>query len=68
MFSFIQEFALLFAIATPLAVILAMNVFLLLEGERGTLMLPTDWTPQGAANDGRYHAEPANDDTFSRVA
>jgi len=69
MISFIQEFALLFVVATPLAVILAMNVFLLLEGERGTLMLPsTDWTPQAAANDGRYHAEPANDDHFSRVA
>ncbi|QJR09103.1 hypothetical protein DSM104443_00139 [Usitatibacter rugosus] len=69
MISFIQEFALLFAVATPLAVIFAMNVFLMLEGERGTLMLPsTDWTPQAAANDGQYYAKPANDDTFSRVA
>jgi len=69
MFSFIQEFALLFAVATPLAVIFAMNVFLMLEGERGTLMLPSaDWAPQGAANDGQYHSHPANDEHFSRVA
>ena len=37
----IHEFALLFAVATPLVVLFAMNLFLLLEGERGTLILPT---------------------------
>jgi hypothetical protein len=69
MLNFIQEFALLFAVATPLAVLFSMNVFLMLEGERGTLMLPsTDWAPQDSANDGQYHTQPANDEHFSRVA
>ena len=51
--NFFNEFALLFAVATPLVVLFAMNVFLMLEGERGTLMLPTaDWaSPEGVAGE-----------------
>ena len=65
-----NEFALLFAVATPLVVLFAMNLFLMLEGERGTLMLPTtDWAPitlpqVGAAS----REEPANDEHFRRAA
>ena len=38
--SFFQEYSLLFAVATPVAVLLAMNVGLWIAGERHTLMLP----------------------------
>jgi hypothetical protein len=62
----INEFALLFAVATPLVVILAMNVFLMVEGERGTLMLPSaDWTPEPV---GPAPSQPANDEHFRRAA
>lgn len=37
----IQEFALLFAVATPVVVILSMNLMLMLEGETGTLIFPS---------------------------
>jgi hypothetical protein len=37
----INEFALLFVVAAPIAVLIAMNLFLALEGERGTLMFPS---------------------------
>lgn len=65
----LNEFALLFAVATPLAVLFAMNVFLMLEGERGTLMLPTsDWSsPEGVADD-KQRETPANDEHFRRAA
>lgn len=36
-----QNIALLVVIATPVAVIVAMNAWAWLQGERGTLMLPT---------------------------
>jgi hypothetical protein len=67
--NYLNEFALLFAVATPLVVLFAMNVFLMLEGERGTLMLPTsDWnSPEGVAG-GSQREEPANDDHFRRAA
>jgi hypothetical protein len=39
--SFIQEYGLLIAIAAPVAVIVAIQVFLFMKGERGTLLLPS---------------------------
>ena len=68
--NFINEFALLFAVATPLVVLFAMNVFLMLEGERGTLMLPSsDWmSPEGLAGDSQRGENPANDEHFRRAA
>ena len=38
---FLNEYGLLIAVATPVVVILAMNVLLALSGERGTLLLPS---------------------------
>ena len=66
----VNEFALLFAVATPLVVLFAMNLFLMLEGERGTLMLPTtDWTPSHAPRETPVpREEPANDEHFRRAA
>ncbi len=37
----IQDFALLFAIAVPVLLIVGINLFLALGGERGTLLLPS---------------------------
>lgn len=67
---YLNEFALLFAVATPLVVLFAMNVFLMLEGERGTLMLPTlDWdSPVGVAEEQKRTETPANDEHFRRAA
>lgn len=66
----LNEFALLLAVATPLVVLIAMNVFLMLEGERGTLMLPTpDWSsPEGRADERQCGERPANDESFRRAA
>ena len=36
----IQQFALLVVVAVPVAVVIAMNLFLAFFGERGTLLLP----------------------------
>ncbi len=68
--NFLNEFALLFAVATPLVVLFAMNVFLVLEGERGTLMFPsTDWaSPEGVAGERERAEPPANDESFRRAA
>jgi hypothetical protein len=65
--NYLNEFALLFAVATPLVVLFSMNVFLMLEGERGTLMLPTaEWdSPEGVAE---RTETPANDEHFRRAA
>ena len=38
--NFVNEYALLFAVAAPVVAIVGMNVFLWLGGERGTLLLP----------------------------
>jgi hypothetical protein len=38
--SFFQEYALLFVVATPVAVVVLMQVALWLSGERDTLLLP----------------------------
>ena len=66
--NFINEFALLFAVAAPIAVLFAMNLFLALEGERGTLILPSWITPEGKA-DARLMAEAAaNESDFRRAA
>ena len=37
----INEYALLFVVAMPVALILAMNLVLFLEGESGTLLFPS---------------------------
>ena len=37
---FINEYALLFAVAAPVVAIVGLNVFLAVTGERGTLLLP----------------------------
>jgi len=38
---FIQEYALLIAVATPVLVIVGIQVWLFMTGERGTLLLPS---------------------------
>jgi hypothetical protein len=38
---FFREYALLVAVATPVLVIVAMQVYLFIAGERGTLLLPS---------------------------
>ena len=38
--NFVNEFALLFAVAAPVVAIVGMNAFLWFGGERGTLLLP----------------------------
>ena len=39
--SFFQEYALLIGVATPVAVIVGIQVWLFMKGERGTLLLPS---------------------------
>ena len=63
-----QEFALLFAIAAPIAVLVAMNVFLALEGERGTLMFPTWTTPEGRAEPALLSRAAANESEYLKTA
>jgi hypothetical protein len=41
MIAFLQEYALLIAVALPPTIVVAINVYLALRGERGTLLLPT---------------------------
>ena len=63
-----NEFALLFVVAAPVAVLFAMNLFLAMEGERGTLMFPSSESPVGTA-DGRLLGEiPANDPVYVSAA
>jgi len=38
--NFIHEYALLVAVSLPVAVVVAMQAYLFLNGERGTLLLP----------------------------
>ncbi len=38
---FLHEYALLFAVATPVVVLVAIQVYLFACGERGTLLLPS---------------------------
>lgn len=66
----VNEFALLFAVATPLVVLFVMNLFLMLEGERGTLMLPSaDWSQNTLRQERTApRDEPANDEHFRRAA
>ena len=63
-----NELSLLFAVATPVVVLLAMNLFLLLEGERGTLMLPVGETPEGRATRDQCDSRPANEEAFRLTA
>jgi hypothetical protein len=74
---FIENYAQLFAVAAPVLTLAAMNLFLALGGERGTLLLPSagpfaiarraaNATP---ANTGPLRpATPANDPAFDRAA
>lgn len=62
----INEFALLFAVATPLVVLFAMNLFLMLEGERGTLIFPTNFGTE--AGDSLLKELPANEPQFRNAA
>jgi hypothetical protein len=39
--SIFREYALLIAVATPVAVVVLMNLYLVLRGESGTLLLPS---------------------------
>jgi hypothetical protein len=62
----IQEFALLFAVAAPVLTILGMNLMLMFEGERGTLIFPTLAAdvipfPQGGTPAAPVQHDPAND-------
>ncbi|MGH9671212.1 MAG: hypothetical protein ACRD3A_14005 [Terriglobales bacterium] len=62
-----NEFALLFAVATPLVVLFAMNLFLMMEGERGTLMLPI-WNPEAVADAATRVRPAANQPHYQRAA
>ena len=42
MIEFLEEYALLIAVALPATIVVAINVYLVLAGERGTLLLPSD--------------------------
>jgi len=42
MIAFLQEYGLLIAVSLPPAIVVAINVYLVLRGERGTLLLPTE--------------------------
>lgn len=65
----ITEFALLFAVSAPLVVLFGMNLFLMLEGERGTLMFPTTLlAPEGVAGEALRMEHPANEPMFRRTA
>ncbi|MBL0141960.1 MAG: hypothetical protein IPP91_07755 [Betaproteobacteria bacterium] len=74
---FIENYAQLFAIASPILMLAGMNLFLALGGERGTLLLPSagpfemtrraaNTVPQATAS--ARPKTPANDPDFRRVA
>ena len=74
---FIENYAQLFAIAAPVLTLAAMNLFLALGGERGTLLLPSpapfrmavraaNTVPAATAPATRE--APANDPEFRRAA
>ena len=77
--AFIETYALAFAVAAPILVLAAMNLYLALSGERGTLLLPSASvfemargrtaanTVPASAPAGRQKS-PANDPDFRRVA
>ena len=76
---FIENYAQLFAIAVPVLTLAALNVFLALGGERGTLLLPSAAVfrmafPAVAANAVPANKPveepkaPANDPDFRRAA
>jgi hypothetical protein len=59
---FFSEYGLLVAVATPVAVVAALQVYLFLAGERGTLLLPSlrpyDSVALEPASDAAVEAEP----------
>lgn len=42
---FVHDYALLFTVAAPVLTVAAMNLYLALSGERGTLLVPSGWLP-----------------------
>ena len=62
----IQDLALLFAIAVPVLLIVGINLFLTLGGERGTLLLPSARRSAQRRRVRRHHA--AADDALEREA
>lgn len=42
MIDFLRDYGLLVAVALPCVIVVAINVYLLLAGERGTLLLPSE--------------------------
>ena len=73
--NFIQDYALLVAIALPVLIIVGINLFLVMGGERGTLLVPSfgafekGWEPT-AEEPGvavREETQAANDE-FARKA
>ena len=71
---FLHAYALLVAVSAPMSVLLGMNVWLYLKGERGTLMLPGvgGWPaasrPAPAATEPAPMAAPAANDEPYRLA
>ena len=66
--NYANEFALLFAVAAPVAVLFLMNLFLAFEGERGTLMLPSWQSPEGLADERLLEETAANDPVYRSAA
>ena len=64
----LNEFALLFVVAAPVVILLAMNLYLAFEGERGTLMFPSTETPEGTADGSLLGETPANDPVYASAA
>lgn len=71
---FLHAYALLVAVSAPVSVLFGMNVWLYLEGERGTLLLPGlgGWPavsrPAPAAMEPAQMAAPAANDEPYRLA
>ena len=74
---FIESYAQLFVIAAPVLTLAAMNLFLALGGERGTLLLPSTGPFEAArraanavptATGPARREAPANDPDFRRAA
>src|SRR5262249_19242471 len=59
---FFSEYGLLVAVATPVVVVVALQVYLFLAGEHGTLLLPSlrpyETVALGPASDAAMEAEP----------
>jgi hypothetical protein len=74
---FLDQYALLIAVATPVLTLVAMNLLLALGGERGTLLMPSAGTLQAVrraanrvptASAAAAADTPANEPDFRRAA